>query len=97
MQSSGGMPIVVRIRDDVTGALSVVSLDEVSVVLDVWFPHVTAEATVTVRALRERLEAEDWPAVDRLAAALGLRVERFDAPPPLPRQRLSAEDWPGPR
>ncbi len=96
MRSNGDAPTVVKIRDDVTGALSVVSVDQVSTVLDVWFPQVTPEARHVILALQDRVEAEDWRRVDELAEALGLRIECLAAPTSLPTPHRSAEDWPGP-
>ncbi len=95
MHGKDHVPTVVRLHDDVTGALSVVTIEEVSTVLDVWFPHLTAEGRRALTAFRDRLEAEDWRRVDELADTLGLRVERLDPPSLLPKQRRSAEDWSG--
>ncbi|HEY3409461.1 MAG TPA: hypothetical protein VGK53_14915 [Propionicimonas sp.] len=97
MHNEESLPIVVRIFDDVTGALSVVTVEEASTVLDVWFPRLTPEARQTMTALRACLEAEDWQGADVFAGALGLRIEHFGPPTRLPSPRRSAEDSPGTR
>lgn len=85
-------PVVVRMRDDVTGALSVVPTGEIRTVIDVWFPHLTPEARGRVDNLLDALASEDWERVHRVSRTLAVRIERFtDGAESLPSPRSSPD------
>ena len=98
MSSHWDPPVVVRMRDDVTGSMSVVPVEEIETVLAVWFPLLTPAARQTVADLRMAVARGDWEGVRDHACSLGLRIERFRAHGWLPSPRHPVDepkDWEG--
>lgn len=85
-------PIVVRMRDEVTGTLSIVPVDEIGTVLEVWFPLIGSEERQAIADLRVSIAADDWVAVEGHARALGLQVEPFLGHGVMPSPRRSGGD-----
>lgn len=92
MGEQGDSPIVVRVRDEVTGSLAVVRVGEIGTVIDVWFPRLTPGGREVVWELKASLESQDWRRVDGAAQCLGLRIERLDHTGVVPSQRLASDD-----
>lgn len=68
------MPVVVQMRDLVTGAIAVVAADAIPGVLDVWFPNVTSNARSAIDGLGAHAQSGDWVRVEEYGRRLNVSV-----------------------
>ena len=68
------LPVVVQMRDLVTGSVAIIPVQEVGTILHAWLPHVTVDARAMIDRLQSRALSGDWWMVEEHAPYLELDI-----------------------